>query len=176
MRKISFCYYIEISKISMLKKFHKFFHGAGKGQASAEYLLILAVVLVISLVAVYLVSSSVSMAPEEKEKIGLNAWAGAYPISVKGIVWNGSSMYFYVKNNGLEKLTIRFMRFSPYAAASMNVALNPQEERRISFGVWPSCPGSGIYFEFREFYFKYDKESITNLTQRVTVTYVGRCV
>ncbi len=150
-------------------------HRRYSAQVAAEYLVIAAVVLIIAIIVVYVIGGFTLQAPEQREKLGQAAWSGAQPIGVSGIVWQGSSMTFYVKNNGLEKVKITFMRFSPYAAASMNITLNPQEERRIAFGVWPSCAGTGRIFEFRDFRFVYEKEYIKNITQRVNVPYVGRC-
>jgi len=146
-----------------------------QAQVAAEYLVITAVVLIIVLIVVYVVGGFNVVGPEQREKLGQAAWSGAQPIGVSGIVWQGSSMSFYVRNNGLERLRITFMRFSPYAAANMNITLNSQEERRISFGVWPSCSGTGNVFEFKDFRFVYEKGTISNITQRVNVPYVGRC-
>ena len=147
-----------------------------KGQASTEYLVLFAVLLVVVLTVVFLLRDSLYSAPEQKENIGKAAWAGAFPISVDEIVWRGSSMSFYVKNNDFQTITIRFMRFSPYAAGLMNVQLVPQQRRQISFGVWPSCPGQGLSYSFNDFYFLYDAGLLTNITQKVNVPYSGKCL
>ncbi len=157
-------------KPSMGKKTRK-----EKAQVSTEYLIILAIVLVIALVVIYLIGSDSLTGPDQKEKLGKAAWAGATPIGVREIYWSGSTMRFYVRNNGLETITIRYMRFSPYAAASMNTVLQPQQERLISFGVWPSCAGAGLYYQFNDFRFNYDRGSLTNITQDINVPYGGRC-
>ncbi|MDO8553814.1 MAG: hypothetical protein Q7S22_03335 [Candidatus Micrarchaeota archaeon] len=147
-----------------------------RAQASTEYLVILAVILVIALTVVLLFMGSSSIASDQKEKLGQVAWEAAYPISVDTITWTGSSLSFYVKNNDYEKITIKFMRFSPYSAALMNVPLLPQQRKQIAFGVWPSCPGQGQIYSFNQFYFLYDKGQLVNISQQVNVPYAGRCM
>ena len=132
--------------------------------------------MVIALTVILLFMGSSGVASDQKEKIGKVAWAGAFPISVHEITWSGSSMSFYVKNNDYEKIIIRFMRFSPYSAAQMNVQILPQERKKIAFGVWPSCPGQGQIYSFNQFYFLYDKGKLQNISQQVNVPYSGRCL
>lgn len=147
-----------------------------RAQVSTEYLVIVVVLLVIGLTVTLLLGGFSSVGSEGNEKLGQRAWATAFPLSVRSVTWAGNSMSFYLKNNGLEKLTIRFMRFSPYSAANMNVILNSQEEKKVSFGVWPSCPGQGQYYEFTQFYFKYDTDKNQNFTQSMDVSYIGKCL
>ena len=77
-----------------------------KGQVSTEYLVILAVVLVIALVVVYLVGGFSGLGAGSIETQSKNYWGSTAPFAIKAFKASGTALDLEVQNNDLDRLTI----------------------------------------------------------------------
>lgn len=146
-----------------------------KGQVSTEYLVILAVVLVIALVVVYLVSQSgggVSSALEQSSK---TYWRGTSPLAVTDYSASGTTLTFTMKNMDPEKLTVTNITGDDITAFNTATTFNVGEQKSISLTLAANCGTAGSAFDLKNFTITYSKGSTTNLKQVGARSIVGRC-
>lgn len=77
-----------------------------KGQVSTEYLVILAVVLVIALVVVFLVSQGTTVSTGVTETQSRNYWNAQTPLSVVGYKLSGTSLELEITNRDAQEVTL----------------------------------------------------------------------
>ena len=141
-----------------------------RAQGATEYLVLLAVVLVIALVSVALLGFFPGMASDAQETQGKIYWQGASPIAITE--WGARYMqspgtepnanytvpYFRIRNNGAYKITLKKMLagntsinylwtggWGPTASISLLAYLAPGEEKAIGYpGYFPGIPNPGV--------------------------------
>jgi len=140
-----------------------------KAQGATEYLVLLAVVLIVALVSVALLGFFPGMASDAQETQSKMYWQGASPIAITE--WgarymqspgtetyaNYTAPYFRIKNNGAYPITLKKVLagnasvyeawtagWSPTISLSSAFVLAPGEEKPFGLSfIWSPDPGSG---------------------------------
>ncbi len=146
-----------------------------KGQVSTEYLVILAVVLVVALVVVYLVGGFSGLGASSLETQSKNYWAGASPFSIKTYKMSGTTIDLELTNNDLEQLTVTDISVAGTSVYSTSTAYNSGESKTVSGTLGSSCGASGTPFTYSNVSITYTKGSITGLKEVGSKPLVGKC-
>jgi hypothetical protein len=146
-----------------------------KGQVSTEYLVILAVVLVVALVVVYLVGGFSGLGAGSLETQSKNYWAGASPFSIKTVKVSGTSMDLELVNNDLEKLTITGISVAGTSVFSTSTDFNSGEDKSVTGTLGSSCGASGTPYTYSNVTITYTKGSISGLKEVGVKPLVGKC-
>ncbi|MFH2105910.1 MAG: hypothetical protein ABII22_01505 [Candidatus Micrarchaeota archaeon] len=145
-----------------------------KGQISTEYLVILAVVLVIALVVVYILSQSVAGVSGTIEKTNQAYWAGQSPIAVTGYTASGVALKLTLKNVDAQKLTVTSIAGSGISTLSQNVTFEIGEEKEVALALDSICiPATP--FEYKDITFTYAKGTSTGLVESGAKSVMGKC-
>ncbi|MFH1520697.1 MAG: class III signal peptide-containing protein [Candidatus Micrarchaeota archaeon] len=146
-----------------------------KGQVSTEYLVILAVVLVIALVVVYLVSSQSSGAATILETGSKSYWESSSPLAVTEYTATGTSLTLTVKNMDPQKLTVTSITGTGFNEYTTNTTFNVGQEQLVTLTLSSTCGVAGTPYEYGDVTIKYAKGISTNLVQPGDKPFVGRC-
>jgi len=146
-----------------------------EGQVSTEYLVILAIVLVVALVVVYLVGGFASMSAGSMETQSGNYWAAASPLSITTYKATKSELDLQVQNNDLERLTITDISVDGASVFSTSTAFNSGESKTIVGTMAPACGAAGTQFKLNNVVITYNKAGVTGLRQSGAKPIVGRC-
>lgn len=146
-----------------------------KGQVSTEYLVILAVVLVIALVVVYLVGGFSGLGSSSIETASKNYWAGASPFAIKTVAVSGTAMSLDFQNNDLEQLTITDVSIAGSSVFSTNTSFTSGESKVVAATLGTTCGAAGTPFTYNNVTITYNKGSITGLKEVGNKPLIGRC-
>lgn len=146
-----------------------------KGQVSTEYLVILAVVLVIALVVVYLVGGFSGLGASSIETTSKNYWAGASPFAVKTVSVSGTTMNIEFQNNDLEQLTITDVSVGGSSVFSTNTTYSSGENKVVTATLGTACGSSGAPYTYNNVTITYTKGTITGLKEVGNKPFVGKC-
>jgi len=146
-----------------------------KGQVSTEYLVILAVVLVVALVVVYLVGGFSGLGAGSLETQSKNYWGSTSPFAIKSFKVSGSTMDLEVANNDLDKLTITDISVEGTSIFSTSTSFTSGEVKVLSGTVGTACGAAGTPFTYNNVIITYTKGSITAMKQTGTKPLVGKC-
>ncbi|MEW6749330.1 MAG: class III signal peptide-containing protein [Candidatus Micrarchaeota archaeon] len=146
-----------------------------KGQVSTEYLVILAVVLVIALVVVYLVGGFSGLGAGSVETQSKNYWGATAPFAIKAFKASGTALDLEIQNNDLDRLVITGISVDGASIYSGNTSFT-SGEAKIMTGVLPAaCGAAGTPFTYDDVVITYNKGSLTGLAQAGTKPLVGKC-
>jgi len=146
-----------------------------KGQVSTEYLVILAVVLVVALVVVYLVGGFSGLGAASLETQSKNYWAGASPFSIKTVKPSGIAITFELVNNDLEQLSITDIAIGATSVFSTSTSFNSGESKVITGALGATCGAVGAPYTYSNVTITYTKGSITGLKEVGVKPLVGKC-
>ena len=148
-----------------------------KGQVSTEYLVILAIVLVVALVVVYLVGGFAGMGAGTMETQSMQAWGTAAPLAITSWKQTGTSLQLEIQNNDVDALKVTGL-----AMDGAIVALNPSNQTLASGAkqlftatTATACGDSGTSFSHQNVILTYDKGTITGKTETGVRPIVGKC-
>ena len=146
-----------------------------KGQVSTEYLVILAIVLVVALIVVYLVGGFAGIGTGTVETASKNYWAGASPFSIKTVKVAGTAMDIQLQNNDLERLTITDITIDNSSVFSTATQFDSGESKVISATAPSDCGAAGEVFTYNDVIITYTKGEVTGLKQVGAKPLVGSC-
>lgn len=147
-----------------------------KGQVSTEYLVILAIVLVVALIVVFLVGGFSGIGTGTLETASKNYWAGASPFAIETVKVTGTSMEIQLQNNDLEKLTLTDISVegaSVYNGTAMDFTSG--ESAVVGATVATACGAAGEPFTYDDVILTYTKGTITDLKEVGAKPLVGSC-
>ncbi len=137
-----------------------------RGQGAAEYLVILAVVLIVALVAIALLGAFPSIGGDARENEARQYWAVAHPFSILEYNQMNSTMTMTMKNMGLDRLTITYISMGNSTNATP-ISFNGGAIKSVYvYGLTPCDAVSYDYFEYNNITINYTSGHISN-------TYVG---
>ena len=145
-----------------------------KGQVSTEYLVILAIVLVVALVVVYLVGGFAGLGAGSLETQSKNYWGSTSPFSITTLKAAGTELDLRLQNNDLQQLVITDISIGGVSALSGNVSFTSGEAKALNLTV-ADCGASSSPFTYNDVTITYNKGSITALKQIGTKPLVGKC-
>jgi len=146
-----------------------------KGQVSTEYLVILAIVLVVALVVVYLVGGFAGMGVGTMETQSMQAWGTAAPFSITILKQSGTSLEMELQNNDVETLTLTDISMDGASVYSTNTTFTSGEKRVITVTTATTCGPVGTSFSHEDVRLTYDKGSIRGKTEVGTRPLIGKC-
>ncbi|MEW6722251.1 MAG: class III signal peptide-containing protein [Candidatus Micrarchaeota archaeon] len=146
-----------------------------KGQVSTEYLVILAVVLVVALVVVYLVGGFSGLGASSLETQSKNYWGSASPFAIKNFRYAGTALDLELSNNDLERLTITDISVDGASVFSTSTAFTSGESKLLNASVAAACGSAGTPYTLNNVVITYTKGSVTGLKEVGAKPLVGRC-
>lgn len=148
-----------------------------KGQVSTEYLVILAIVLVVALVVVYLVGGFAGMGVGTMETQSMQAWGTAAPLAITSWKQSTTTLQLEVQNNDVDalKLTGISMDGAPVSFTPANQTLASGAKQTFTVTGLPDCSPAGTSFSHQTVILTYDKGSITGKTETGIRPIVGKC-
>jgi len=145
-----------------------------RGQVSTEYLVILAVVLVVALIVVALVGGMSPVSTGVSESQSKNYWLGVAPVSISSWKYAGTSLDLTLQNMGGRKVTISEINVEGTNFLT-NTSLTVGETKTVTITMGTSCGDVGTSFELQNVSIKYDKEGVANLIEKGDKSIVGKC-
>jgi len=146
-----------------------------KGQVSTEYLVILAVVLVIALVVVYLVGGFSGLGAGSLETQSKNYWGSTSPFAIKVYKVAGTEMALEIQNNDLDRLTITDVSVDGTSVFSNSTEFTSGETQVLLGTLNASCGTAGEPYTYDSVVITYNKGSLTGIKQSGTKPLVGKC-
>ena len=146
-----------------------------KGQVSTEYLVILAVVLVVALVVVALVSGVTPVSGGVSETQSKNYWSATAPFMISGWKYSDTSLDLTMQNMDGQKVTLTDFEIDGVSYFSTNTSFTVGETKSITATSLPACGSAGTSFELANVQITYSKGSIDGLLQKGAKSISGTC-
>ncbi len=146
-----------------------------KGQVSTEYLVILAVVLVIALAVVYLVSQGSGTESTTLETQSHAYWRGVQPLALLDYSVSGTALTLELQNTGGGVVTLTQISGTDIPASAMNLRFAPGQTRVISATLSSSCGATGTQYIYENVSFTYNIGQITGKTFVGAKPLAGTC-
>ncbi|NYZ74545.1 hypothetical protein H0O00_05355 [Candidatus Micrarchaeota archaeon] len=146
-----------------------------KGQVSTEYLVVLAIILVVGLVVVYLIGGFAGMGGSNLETESMQAWGTAAPFAITNWKQTGSTLQMELRNNDINTLTLTGISMDNAVVYSANTTFTSGEKRLISVTTSTSCGATGTRFVHDNVLITYNKGMITGNTERGLKPIIGKC-
>jgi uncharacterized protein (UPF0333 family) len=146
-----------------------------KGQVSTEYLVILAIVLVVALVVVYLVGGFAGMGAGTVETQSMQAWGSAAPFAITSWKQSGTTLDMEFRNNDVGTLVLTGISMDGASVFSANATFTSGEEKVVTATVATACGAAGSDFSHENVMLTYNKGGITGKTQVGSRPLMGKC-
>ena len=148
-----------------------------KGQASTEYLIVVAVVLIIALVVVGVMGWFPGLGGEVKQTESKQYWESmAFPFAIKDYKLAGTALTLSLQNMVQDKLTLTEIYVDGIALSAADVTFSGGQRKTVSATLGSSCGGSGESFTY-SLVFQYDNvdSGITANNQTGGKDFIGKC-
>lgn len=146
-----------------------------KGQVSTEYLVILAIVLVVALVVVYLVGGFAGMGVGTMETQSMQAWGTAAPLAITSWKQTGTTLSLEVQNNDVDQLTLTDITMDGASVFSGNTTFTSGEKKLVTATAATTCGAAGASFSHENVVLTYNKGAISGKTETGIRPIVGKC-
>lgn len=147
-----------------------------KGQVSTEYLVILAVVLVVALVVVYLVGGFSGLGAGSLETQSKSYWGSTSPFAVTTVRASGNTLDLQMVNNDLELLTLTEVTIDGNSVYTGNNTFTSGESKVVNTNVaFLPCGAAGVPFTYDNVVITYTKGGIAGIRQSGNKPIVGKC-
>lgn len=146
-----------------------------KGQVSTEYLVILAVVLVVALVVVFLVGGFSGLGATSLETQSKNYWAGASPLAINTFMVSGTTMQLEVVNNDISQLQLTDISIGGTSVFSTNTTFDSGESQVLTAALGTACGAAGSPYQYENVVLTYTKGGIAGMTEAGAKPLVGKC-
>lgn len=149
--------------------------GKKKGQATIEYLVLLAVAIIIALVIFAFMGWIPGFAGSLKERQVKLYWASQYPIQIRDYKYSSDgNLSLWVQNTADYKITITGLNTSVNSSTG-NFPVLGGESKVISFSILPGCT-TGSQYELSGVTFTYDVDGgLQNQKETGDRPLVGTC-
>jgi uncharacterized protein (UPF0333 family) len=146
-----------------------------KGQVSTEYLIILAVVLVIALVVVLLVNQSTGLGQGSLETQSKAYWSAASPFAITAAKASATTLQMTVKSQDLDKLQVTGISGTGITAGTYTTDFASGQDQVMSVTLSSTCGSAGTPYQYDNVTITYTKGTLTGLKQVGIRPLVGRC-
>jgi uncharacterized protein (UPF0333 family) len=146
-----------------------------KGQVSTEYLVILAIVLVVALVVVYLVGGFAGMGVGTMETQSMQAWGTAAPLAITCWKQAGTVLQLEIQNNDVDQLVLTGITMDGASVYSSNTTYTSGEKKVITATTATTCGAAGASFSHENVILTYNKGTIAGKTETGIRPIVGKC-
>ncbi len=148
-----------------------------RGQGASEYLVLLAVVLIVALIAIVLLGGFSGTGAAAMDNEVKSYWALASPFGITQWVQINNTIYMSVINRGPNQLVMRSVKVGP-ATANLGAGWSwkPGGEKNMSIGNLTNCT-KGMYDAFAyNVTFTYDSFDLPSQSQSGSKPLAGNCV
>lgn len=146
-----------------------------KGQVSTEYLVILAVVLVVALIVVYLVGGFSGLGAGALETASKNYWGSTSPFAITTFKVSGTTMELELTNNDLETLGVTDVSVGGLTIYSTAKNFTSGQKAVITGTLGTTCGAAGTPFSYDNVVITYNKGAVSAIKQTGTKPLVGKC-
>ena len=143
------------------------------GQGSTEYLVLLAVVLMIALVAIALLGYFPGLALDAKKTQSDSYWKAERPIGVLEHSQVGTNLTLVLQNNEPAELTVTAVYSGDGGSNLSSFTINGGEKKVVAIYNATSC-ATGSAYEYAV-NFTYNSKDLTNQKQLGTKPLIGKC-
>ena len=144
-----------------------------KGQVSTEYLVILAIVLVVALVVVYLVGGFAGMGAGTMQTQSMQAWGTAAPFAITSWQQSGTTLQLQMQNNDVSQLTLTGISMDGASVYSTNTTFASGQSQVVT--VTAAACTTGSPFTHQTVILTYSKGSIAGETETGIRPIIGTC-
>lgn len=149
-----------------------------KGQGAAEYLILLAMVLIVALIGIVLLGGFTEGSSSAMDAESHAYWSGvSRPFRINEWVQVADVVYMEVENSEVRRFVLTNISFDNYMQNLTNGGwvFGPGSKKNISLGGFTACNETSYdYFEY-DIVIYYDSEDITGRTQIGQKPLAGRC-
>ncbi len=146
-----------------------------KGQVSTEYLVILAVVLVIALVVVYLVSQGTGLGTSTLDSQSAGYWRATQPLAITDYTASATTLTLAIQNNAQESITLTQVAGTGLTAYTTSTTFAPGQQRNIAVTLAATCGTTGTRYSYGNVSFTYNVGQITGKTFVGSRPLAGTC-
>jgi len=148
-----------------------------KGQGAAEYLILLAVVLIVGIVAIALLGGFTDVSGSAMENESRQYWTGAVrPFIVQEYSQQGSTFYLTMKNVEASRLMFNSISLDGTDTYVANVSFNSGATKTLSFPVSTTCNETSFDFFEYDVIINYSTTNGLTKSQRGEKPFAGRCI
>ncbi len=144
-----------------------------KGQVSTEYLVILAIVLVVALVVVYLVGGFAGMGAGTMQTQSMQAWGTAAPFAITSWQQSGTTLLLQVQNNDVNQLTLTGISMDGASVFATNTTFASGQSQVVT--VTAAACTSGSPFTHQNVLITYNKAGIAGESETGIRPIIGTC-
>lgn len=148
-----------------------------KGQASTEYLIILAVVIIVALIVVGVMGWFPGISGAVTETESKQYWSGmASPLSVLDYKYSGTNLQVSMKNMGTDRLNLTAVKVATVDGTVTAVLFTAGETKAITIADVTDCGTAGTPFSVN-LVMTYDnvESTLTGISETGTKPLVGKC-
>ncbi len=135
-----------------------------KAQVSTEYLVILAVVLVIALVVVYLVSQGTSLGGGIVDSQSQAYWKGVGPLAINNFRASGTGLQLEIQNNAQETVTLTQITGGGLTAYGTTTTFAPGQTNTVKVIITAGCGSAGTRYSYGNVTFTFNQGQVTGKT------------
>ncbi len=147
-----------------------------KGQGSTEYLVILAVVLVVALIVIGLLGQFTGFGSAGLEQQSKAYWQGTSPLSIQNAKLTNASVQLELQNKLSQKITLKAITFDGRTLNISSISFGAGQTQTLSsVGYTTPCTATGQIYQINSVVFIYDVGGIVNQTQTGDKALYGKC-
>lgn len=147
-----------------------------RGQGASEYLVLIAVALIIALIAIVLLGGFTSTGGGAMDSEAKSYWAIASPFGITQWVQINDTMYMSVVNRGTNQLVMRQIKLNNVTAdLGAGWSWKPGGEKNISVPLLPACTRGGYDSFSYNVTFNYDSFDLPGQSQSGSKPLSGSC-
>ncbi len=145
-----------------------------RGQGSTEYLVLLAVALIIALVVIGLLGWFPGLTGGAQEQQSKAYWKSATPMSILDFKISGTGVTLDMQNGGSDKISVENVTFGGTSLSVTSTSFNPGERKTVTGTLGTTC-ASGSAFTY-DVTIGYNTTKITGNRQMGDKPLIGKCV
>ncbi len=145
-----------------------------KAQGTTEYLIILAVIIVIALVVVGVMGWVPGLSGGITEQQSRAYWQSTAPFAIKEYKISGTTASLEVQNVSANKLTLTDVELDGEGSIASNVEFNAGESKLVTVTITTACGDPGTGFD-KNVSFTYNSKNVTGLVQIGDKGLIGKC-
>ena len=161
-----------------VKRYRRLEGMAMKGQGAAEYLILLAMVLIVSLIGIVLLGGFTENGASAMDSESASYWNGvARPFAINSWVQAEDTLYMEVENRGINRFIITNVSISGgmHDLGAGGWVFGPGSKKNISFSGLTRCNKTSYDYYSYNIVFYYDSEDINGKTQAGAKPLAGSC-
>lgn len=146
-----------------------------KAQGSTEYLMVMAVVILVALVVVSILGGFPGFGLSGSEQQSRNYWESATPFSIVNIKVSGNSVQMDVKNGFSQRLDLTNITFDGADIGAGPRIFGAGQTITLAGTIPAFNCASSQYYEFTQVVFAYRQGPVAGLTQTGDKPLIGKC-